>query len=145
MAGYNELRDNGDGTYSLLVEITDSGHVQQVDLRGRKHQLVQTHTSVSIAASGTNINSTYLDLDGFSEIGITVVNDAATNNAVPLYWSNDGVNIHGHETALASGAPGANFTRAGLVPIKARYLKVGITNADTGAAHVMSAWVYLKV
>lgn len=53
MAGYNELRDNGDGTYSLLVEITDAAHVQQVSQKKTTATLT-AHSAVSVRDTANN-------------------------------------------------------------------------------------------
>lgn len=119
--------------------LSESAVILPVDIQARYQQTIQTHTGASVTPSGW-LPSTAIDTSGFSEIGITIFNDATTSNSVVLEWSHDGVTKHGGEIVLASSA---RKDGAVTVPTKARYVKVSLNNGDT-APHTMSAWAYLK-
>jgi hypothetical protein len=133
-----------DGTTSQLVSgdisIKESTAIVPVDIQARLASTIQTHNAVSVAANTTSIPTTWMDCDGFDKLGITVLNDAGTPSSSGVYWSNDGVNIHGVESTTAASV----FQQAFIFDIKARYAKVRVNNGDATLAHVMSAWAYLK-
>lgn len=112
-----------------------------VSLTGRKTQVIQTHNAVSVAASGLGVGS-WIDCNGFDQIAFTFLNDAGASASADLQWSNDGANQHG----LEAGVIILNNSRykQGITPTKARYCRLILSNGDTGAAHTMSVWAYLK-
>lgn len=115
--------------------------VAGISIQSHLQKTIQTHNAVSVPASGTSSQSSYMDLQGFDMIAITFINDAAQNSALNIFWSNDGSTIHGLEQIIASST---SQTKSGETTIKARYAKIQLTNSDAGAAHIMSAWAYLK-
>ncbi len=157
---YTSSRDRGDGqpvtdvailgpdgetpvssNNALPVELDSSDIMQPVDVQSHYQQTIQTHNGVTVAASGWNIGSSWIDCAGFDKIAITMLCDSLTiNTSAFLYWSDDGSTIQGGETIIT---PASNF-RAACTDIKARYAKLSIGNGDDAAAHVMSAWSYLK-
>jgi hypothetical protein len=102
---------------------------------------IQTHNSVSVPLSGYSRSTTWIDCDGYSDIAITLTNDASANSYIDVIWSNDGINEQGLDGANVSNA---NQRKAVSIPVKARYAKVALGNNDGTLAHTMSAWVYLK-
>ena len=104
-------------------------------------QTIQTHNAISVPLSNAN-SSAWIDTNGFNEMSITYMNDATASNSLELDWSNDGVTKHGWETPLASAT---SSRRVATLPTRARYVQVTVKNGDTTAAHVMSAWLYLKI
>lgn len=103
---------------------------------------IQTHSGVNILANA-NSPSAWIEATGYSDLAITLMNDAVASSIVYLQWSNDGVSQHGEEAP--SLLPSAtNRYRSAQVPIKARYFKISIQNADATSPHIMSCWVYLK-
>jgi hypothetical protein len=125
----------------VKVNVENSDIMQPIEIQGRLSTTIQTHNGTSIAkdqwASGA-----WIDTVGYSEIAVTLLMDAGTNNSVALEWSNDGVNKHGGETLL--GVSTAK-ERAGSTPTKARYVRVSVQNSDTVTTpHTVSAWAYLK-
>jgi hypothetical protein len=125
---------------TLDVNLKESGIVVPTDQQARLSQTIQTHNAVSVAISGTSTQPTWTDCEGFFEIAVTLMNDASTSSTLELYWSHDGITTHGTENVLTN----ANKYKVSNIPIKARYLKVNLQNADATIAHIMSAWVYLK-
>lgn len=123
----------------LQTKIVASDIQQPVEIQGRYATTIQTHNAVNILASGSSVSTTWIDCNGFSELAITLLNDAGTNSAIDIQWSNDGTALHGKDY-LAGSTP---QHKAMSVPIKARYAKVQLWNNDT-VAHTMSAWAYLK-
>ena len=102
---------------------------------------IQTHNAVSVPASSYS-SSPFIDLLGYKEIGITMLNDAVATCSADLYWSNDGVNIHGWEASVISSTS-VRYRQTNSV-IKARYGRLTVINEDAGAAHTMSSWFYAK-
>lgn len=110
------------------------------EIQSRTTKTIQTHTATSIGAGATTANAAFIDVDGYSELAVTMLNDAGTATIVYAYWSNDGTTTHGIEQIIATGT---SMQRVGIVTTKARYVKVAINNTDT-ASHVISAWAFLK-
>jgi hypothetical protein len=86
-------------------------NIQQVILfnpwkyRVRYAQTIQTHNAVSVPLSNYS-NGSWIDCDGFSDIGVTFVSDSNTlNSSISLHWSNDGSTKHGDETLVATSTP----------------------------------------
>lgn len=132
---------NGRGISSdnpLNVKQAGSDVQMPVDIQSRYQQTVQTHNAVSVAASGES-QGAWIDTNGFHDVSATLLNDAATTSTLSFFWSNDGSTTHGIEHVLSN----TEKNKAASATIKARYMKVRIHNGDT-AAHVMSAWAYLK-
>jgi hypothetical protein len=123
------------------VSLAGSNVIQPVDIQARYATTIQTHNAVSVSASGSAAGS-WIDCSNFTEIGITVMNDAATSNGAYLDYSNDGVTIHGQD--INNIITTNNQARKGNnKPIISKYVRVVLVNADV-AAHTMSAWAYLK-
>jgi hypothetical protein len=130
------------GAINTNATVVGTSVMQPVDIQNRLQTTTQTHNAVSVALSGTSTQTNFIDTAGFDTVAVTVMNDVNTQqNGVNLFWSNDGTTLHGSETLLASAV---GQTRAASTAIKARYLKVQLTNGDASAAHTMSAWAYLK-
>jgi len=107
----------------------------------RQATTIQTHNAVSVGASGSsNGNNVYMDMSGFSDLALTVMLDAAVSHSAMIYWSHDGITLHGAEPILTVSVTN---NRSASTPIKAKFAKVAFNNADA-AAHTVSAWVYLK-
>jgi hypothetical protein len=126
----------------LPVDLTTSEAIIPVDIQNRLISTIQTHNAVSVPLSSSSENTNWVDTDGFTDIGVTfLIGTAGLSSQLSLRWSNDGANGHGFETPITSGT---GSQRTGLVPTKARYVKVTCTNLDATSANTMSAWVYLK-
>jgi hypothetical protein len=138
---YRERTKNANGTYSENTHITGSDIMQPVEIQGRYAQTIQTHNAVSIGASASSTQSTWIDCNGYDQIAVTLSNDGTTASTLNVTWSNDGVTAHGAEAILPNATGSAQ--RTGIVPVKARYAKLVLINGDA-AAHTMSAWAYLK-
>jgi hypothetical protein len=136
ISNYDEYGDPTEG-----VGIS-SNSMTPIDVQSRLQTTIQTHNAVSVALSGSSVETSYHDADGFSDIAVTLMNDASTASSLDIYWSNDGVNTHGIDAGFLPNA--TNRYRAGFTQIKARYFKIGISNIDSAVAHTMSAWAYLK-
>jgi hypothetical protein len=117
----------------------ESQYIQPVDVQARYSQTIQTHNAVSVGASSWSLGS-WVEVSGFDKLGVTVLNDAVTNNSFTVHWSNDGTNQHGQESV----SPSADKYRASEISVKAKYVKLNLKNDDT-IAHTMSAWLYAKV
>lgn len=111
-----------------------------VDIQSRYSMTVATHAGTMIAPASWSLQATFLDCNGFSEIAATLLNDNTTSSSATVFWSNDGVAIHGEEVIVATSSLNR---KAGIVPIKARYAKITVNNADA-APHTISVWAYLK-
>ena len=139
---------NDNGTISQLVSIegTDSNittnDIIPMEIQSRLASTIQTHNAVSVGASGNSTSASFIDCDGFDKVALTLLNDAATNSQVDIYWSHDGSSNHGQETIIANGG---GVRRNGITDIKARYAKMLVYNNDSALAHTMSAWAMLKV
>lgn len=127
---------------NMRVTTADSAIMQPVEIQGHLSQTIQTHNAVSVPLSGNSIAPTnWIDCGGFDQIAVTLLNDAATASKVSILWSHDNATTHGVDwDILLSGTTQQRVIRTG---VKARYMKVRLDNADTAAAHVMSAWAYL--
>lgn len=112
-----------------------------ISMRERKVQTTQSHNAVSVAPTSGQVLSAWINCEGFDKIAVTLMNDAATNSILHIYWSNDGVTEHGWDLTLLSSS--TQQRRAAVTDTKAKYAKIVVTNTDA-AAHTMSAWVYLK-
>jgi len=110
-------------------------------IQTRTPQTVQTHNAVSVPLS-SSVNGNWIDTTLFNAIALTLMNDGSTTSSLNVDWSNDGITLHGSEVAIASST---SRWKAGYVSTKARYARLSVVNGDAGAAHVMSAWAYLKV
>jgi hypothetical protein len=118
-----------------------SAYNQMVTLLGGRQTSILTQNAVSISASGTS-NSAFYDTYGYSDIAVTMINDASTSSSGSLKWSHDpsGAPVVMDDTIIASNT----LNRKGAITsTKARYVQVSIANGDT-ASHTMSAWIYLK-
>jgi len=112
-----------------------------VKIAGNNQQTIQTHNQESVALSSTKAGP-WIDTNGFSEIAITFLNDATASSSGDIRWSHDGVTYHSADFTVI---PSSTVSRkSALVPTKARYASLVLSNADSTAAHVMSAWFYLK-
>jgi hypothetical protein len=141
MSSIYERRDNGDGSYSTNTALTDVDAILPIGIEYNRQKTVQTHTNLTVAPGAYSMG-TYIDTDGFKEVDVMSNIDASVANQIDVHWSNDGTNMHYNEAGI--GGTTASLTKQGLVPTKARWMKVNIKNGDA-AAHVMSAWIYLKV
>jgi hypothetical protein len=133
-------RENID--WNVDATLMGSNIINPVDIQARYSQTIQTHNAVSVGVSSAS-NSAWIDCNGFSDVAISFVNDAATNMNLELRWSHDGVTDHGWELAVITG----NQQKKSIqTSVKARYLRVIIANLDTvgNIAHTMSTWTYLK-
>jgi hypothetical protein len=128
---------------ALKVLLDSTNIVLPVDVQARYPQTIQTHNAVSVTGSGSSTGS-WIDANGFNEIGITMVNDAVTLSGAFLQFSNDGVNKHGEDVSPNTIVNHNQQTKTGIRPITARYVRLVLVNGDA-SAHIMSAWVYLKV
>lgn len=123
-----------------------SDYQKPVEIQSGAQDTIQTQNAALVPAnSGSNTSTNWEDLNGVTEIGVTVQNDSNSAQffAVVL-WSNDKVNVHGATTALANGAAVWSSSRGGTVRTAGRFAKVVVVNSDTAAAHTMSAWIYKK-
>lgn len=126
---------------NIGVTIKDSDVMIPVDNQTRYQKTIQTHAGVTLpATSGTN-DSVWIDATGYNELGLVLLNSAATNNQMDIHWSSDGVNTHGIESPLATSV---GMYRATSLPIRARYFRLRVYNTD-GSARTMSTWATLKV
>lgn len=126
---------------NMRVTTADSAIMQPVEIQGHLSQTIQTHTAVSVPLSGTNQGpASWIDTNGYFSIGTMVRSDASHSLTLKLVWSNDGVNIHNTQSLVT----GTGSDASGHTETRARYVKVQIENGDAAAAHVMSAWAYLK-
>ena len=138
-----EYRDDGTVAQLTTADTTlkESQLIVPVDIQSRFATTIQTHSSVMITPSGNN-SSAYIDCDGFNEVAFTLRNDAVTASFGNVQWSNDGTTVHGEDSnAIPSSTP---QVKSANVSVKARYVRLQLNNGDTGAAHTMSAWAYLK-
>jgi hypothetical protein len=124
----------------ILRDVTDSNGLPVV-LTGRNAKTIQTHNAVSVPLSGNSLQSSWMDLSGYYEISVNMLNDAGAVCSADLYWSTDGINIQGTDQNIVASS--SKSYGSGNTKIKARYAKVRVVNGDAGAAHTMSAWVYL--
>jgi hypothetical protein len=129
---------------AMSIDPTTGKIMPKYELAKRTAKTIKTHNNKSIPLSGNLSNDNWEDADGFIDLAVTVLNDANTQFAVTVLWSNDKVTTQGAEVLL-SGATGVwSNSRAGQTPVKARYFKIIILNNDAAAAHVFNAWAYLK-
>lgn len=138
MSNYYQRRENGDGTYSENVALTDSDAIVPVYIEGRRQKTVQ-QLSASVLPSAWQ-SGPWIDTDGYDKIGCTLLNDAATNSRVSIEYSNDGVTKHGAEDILLTAT---TKERKGIVETGARFARLSIQNGDT-VAHTINVWAYLK-
>jgi hypothetical protein len=124
---------------SANAVITGSDVMQPVDIQSHYSQTIQTHTASVVPPSSWN-GPLWIDTNGFSEIAVTFLNDAATTSSISIEWSNDGTTKQGTESVAPNGA---FKERVASVPTKARYARVAVWNGDT-VAHTISTWAYLK-
>jgi hypothetical protein len=119
-------------------------NVDDIELTGSKAKTIQTHNAVSVTGSNGSSSGTgtWIDCDGFRELAVTFLNDAATSSLGDVRWSNDGSTYQAVDSAVIPS--NTNQRKAASIPVKARYAILNLTNGDV-AAHTMSAWLYLKV
>jgi hypothetical protein len=126
---------------SQLMQLTGSNMIQPTEIQSRYATTIQTHNAVSVGASSSS-NSSWIDCDGFTDLAITLKNDAVTTAVVDIDWSHDGTTQHGRD--ISSPIPsGTGIVRSATTPIKGRYARISVFNGDT-ISHTMSAWAYLK-
>lgn len=106
----------------------------------RQQKTVQLFNAVSMPATNGSSTSSWIDTQGFVDLAYTFASDASGNNNTDIYWSHDGINIHGYEVGLTTST---SRNRAYHTPIKARYMRAVIYNTDA-SPKTMSAWAYLK-
>lgn len=125
------------------VKISESEISVPTDNQARFSQTIQTHSGVTVApTTGTN-DSAWIDCDGFNDVVISQINDAATASHVHVFWSHDnGTTTHGTGTNVLTGTQQQKDPVQ--IPVKARYLRLRLSNTDA-SPHIMSAFVYLKV
>jgi hypothetical protein len=126
---------------SVDVHLTGGNVQQPTDLQSRFQQTIQTHNAVSVSSVNSSF-STWIDTMGYTDIAVTLKNDAATDSQVDIGWSHDGVSMVGREFAVVPR--NTVQYKVGLTQTKSRYAQIIPYNADV-AAHTMSAWAYLKV
>jgi hypothetical protein len=124
------------------VSLAGSNVIQPVDVQSRYATTIQTHNAVSVGASGSS-TGTWINVDGFNEAVITMVNDAATLSGAYFQYSHDGVTIHGDDVVNTIANHAQLRKVSGSKPTGSKYIRVVLLNGDA-AAHIMSAWVYLK-
>jgi hypothetical protein len=129
------------GNVAPWFELKDSNIMQQTDMQRRFQKTIATQSNTSVLPNTYNMG-TYIDTNGFDEIHVISNIDASVANSIDLHWSHDGVNMHLNDSGV--GGTTAALTKYGTMPTKARFVKVNIKNSDA-AAHIMSAWLYLKV
>lgn len=131
---------NNSGDVVTPVEVYGSNIMQPVDIQSHLQTTIQTHNAVSVpATTGLGIG-VWIDTNGYDQVAVTFMNDAATASQVNIEWSNDAATRHGIDILIASGTL---KERSGLTGTRARFTRVVLLNTDA-AAHVMSAWIYLK-
>lgn len=107
----------------------------------RDGKVLQTHNGANIPLSGASVSIGFIDCLGYSNISGSVKTDAAHSWRLKLQWSYDGTTIFETNHVVVTGTTAdGGFNPIG---IRAPYVKIALLNDDTGAAHVMSAWVYL--
>lgn len=132
MSSYFGRTENNDNTYS-----------QNVQVKGSSSKTVQTHDRVNVPLNGNNTNTDWILADGFTQLCVTMKNDAFTSSQVNVLWSNDGITQHGLDDGMVPTA--SVDARAANTRVKAKYFKLQVFNKDAAAAHVMSCWAYLTV
>lgn len=128
---------------NVKVNGLESNSIQPVDIQSHYMQMVQTHSGVIIAPSTSSYGSfatTFIDCDGFDKLAVISLGSVSGSSTLEIYWSTDGVNIHGAEYSLASGT---TTGKAIEVPVKARYARVNFYNAHT-APITVNAYATLK-
>lgn len=140
MAVIHDAQGNGIGQENPLPSrLSEADVMVPVDIQGRYASTIQTHSAVLVPATTGTSDSAYIDCDGFDKLSYTMKNDASTNNAVTVIWSNDGVTQHYFENSPVDN----NMYKGGVLDIRARYVKIRVSNTDA-APHTMNAWIYLK-
>jgi hypothetical protein len=123
------------------VNVASSDIIVPTDKQSGLQKTIQTHNAVSVALSSNSLQSTWVDCDGFDKLAVTLLNGTVGQMSADVYWSNDGTNNHGFTKDVVN----INSTLgSGVTDIKARYVKLAVVNGDSTAAHIMSAWAYLK-
>lgn len=133
---------NSAGNVVNPADSVDSSGNQGIAVNKRNQNTIQTHTGVSVAANGNNMQTNWMDCNGFDKIAVTLLNDASASCSADVYWSNDGVNIHGSTPNVI--ASGVKTYASGITDLQARYAKVRLNNGDTTNPHIMNAWAFLK-
>jgi hypothetical protein len=128
------------GNIAPWFELKDSNIMQQTDLNRRYQKHVQTHANVAVPNGQANASG-WIDTNGYNAVGITILNSVAAASFVDIYWSNDGVAVHGAQYSQLSSAAMAKTVE---VPTTARWIKLSITNSHTAPVNI-TAGLYLKV
>jgi hypothetical protein len=127
------------------VAIVEGGLTQDtqmpVNISYRESTAVNTHNAVSVALSSFSDSTAWVDCSGYSDVGITFLNSAASNGSANILWSNDANTIHGADFNIIVND--TNTYKAASTKVKARYAKVRIINGDASNARTMSSWLYL--
>jgi len=142
MASFSELRDNGDGTYSLLVEITDAQHVQQVSQKKTVAQ-VAVHSAASIRdTANLDIVVDVSQLSGEKVIVVSTTLNQTVN--ITAYAEGNGYTfaILGLAKGFSSGA--GILTSIDLPGLKAPIQKIRIRAACPTAPTTGSLNTYVE-
>lgn len=102
---------------------------------------IAIHKKVNVPANSWNTPSGFIDTLGYDRLAITASSDASHLIRANIRWSHDGVTWQGEDVDVV------NATRqniAGITETKARYAMISLHNGDSGSAHVISSWMYLK-
>jgi hypothetical protein len=113
--------------------------IMPIDIQSRLATTIQTHNAVSVATVSSS-QSSWIDTDGFTDIAVSLLNDASFSCYVDIQWSSDGSTYQGLDSGVISGT----LTRkSASVPTKMRYARIVAGNNDT-VSHTMSSFAYLK-
>jgi hypothetical protein len=121
------------------TSIVESGIMVPVDVQSRYQKTVQTHNAVSVSASSSSGQASYMDVSGYENVAITGQASPSEKWGFTVYWSHDGVSVHG----VDFGAVDVMNNKTLALPVKARYMKVNLNNSATNAS-TMNAYAYLK-
>lgn len=124
------------------VNLKASEIIQPVDIQTRYSKTVQTHSGVVLGPNG-NMNSDWVDAEGYDRIALTLANSAGTDSRAHIQWSHDGSSYQGYDVDVI---PQNTYQyRAGETSVKAKYFRVEVQNKDATTPRTMSTWAYLKV
>jgi hypothetical protein len=124
------------------VKISESEIAVPTDQQVKYSKTIQTHTNVAVGPSAFSVG-TWIDTEGFSEIGLTVTSNTAQNAGVNIGWSNDGITNHGRQNGVITLGTSAQDGSTDLKS-RARYMQVTLNNQYT-APVTMNSFIYLKV
>lgn len=127
-------------TGEMPVKISSSDIMQGVDIQNKYSQTTQTNSATVIAPNGT-ATSAWVNINGFTALGITMSNDAETESELVVQWSNDGTNLHGEEILVV----GTSRYKPTYVRKSADYVRIKINNKDTATAHTFNSWINAQV